>query len=363
MATSMAYVSDSQQLFVGNLPHNCTEHDLKELFSTFGKVIDLRINKKGQEYQLRPGREGVKIPNFGFIVFENEEAVQKVLKAKPIMLFGYHRLNCEQKKIRTKKDVKIRGLKDPNLTTNKCPIPAPTLNVPPDPEFPIQFGFFSQNSNGVTGPKKQISVISANDVEGDVEQTKQEINQKLLEKIDKLNVQLNEHNSLEMSELESIDLKFQETSNALKLEKEQYFQESMLKEQNEIQGVPTYFLFLEENQKDVYQAQMKFIKEKRSTLKVALEKSILELSRTLSNVGFNEVKEENTSLKKEMECPVCFEEMKPPTRIFHCTSGHLVCGGCKAKINTTKCVTCKEADIMGRATAMEQLARVIYQQN
>ena len=34
---------DSQQLFVGNLPHNCTESDLESLFSQFGKVIIIRI--------------------------------------------------------------------------------------------------------------------------------------------------------------------------------------------------------------------------------------------------------------------------------------------------------------------------------
>jgi len=103
--TRMASVSDSQQLFVGNLPHNCTEQDLRELFSTFGKVTDLRINQKtGRENQSKPGREGVKVPNFGFIVFDNGEAVEKALKAKPIMLFGNHRLNVEEKKMRTPRD-------------------------------------------------------------------------------------------------------------------------------------------------------------------------------------------------------------------------------------------------------------------
>lgn len=29
---------DNQQVFVGNLPHNCTEEDLEKLFSKFGKV-------------------------------------------------------------------------------------------------------------------------------------------------------------------------------------------------------------------------------------------------------------------------------------------------------------------------------------
>ena len=32
--------SDSQQLFVGNLPHDCTEDHLTELFGKYGKVKD-----------------------------------------------------------------------------------------------------------------------------------------------------------------------------------------------------------------------------------------------------------------------------------------------------------------------------------
>jgi RNA recognition motif-containing protein len=33
--------SDAQQLFMGNLPHNCTEEDLVKLFGAWGKVIKL----------------------------------------------------------------------------------------------------------------------------------------------------------------------------------------------------------------------------------------------------------------------------------------------------------------------------------
>jgi hypothetical protein len=29
------------------------------------------------------------------------------------------------------------------------------------------------------------------------------------------------------------------------------------------------------------------------------------------------------------ECPVCMEEMAPPTRIFQCGTGHLLCGVCR----------------------------------
>ena len=38
---------DSHQLFVGNLPHNCTERDLEELFGKFGKVRVKEKNRTG----------------------------------------------------------------------------------------------------------------------------------------------------------------------------------------------------------------------------------------------------------------------------------------------------------------------------
>ena len=44
------------------------------------------------------------MPNFGFIVFDQAESVDRALKDKPIMLYGSHRLNVEEKKMRTPRD-------------------------------------------------------------------------------------------------------------------------------------------------------------------------------------------------------------------------------------------------------------------
>nr|XP_042141358.1 ras GTPase-activating protein-binding protein 2 [Peromyscus maniculatus bairdii] len=55
---------DSHQLFVGNLPHDIDENELKEFFMSFGNVVELRINTKGV---------GGKLPNFGFVVFDDSE--------------------------------------------------------------------------------------------------------------------------------------------------------------------------------------------------------------------------------------------------------------------------------------------------
>ena len=88
---------DSQQLFVGNLPHNCTESDLESLFSQFGKVAEIRINSKGiAQSKIMPS--GQRVPNFGFVVFETDAAVQACLNKTPVHLPDGHRLNVETKK-------------------------------------------------------------------------------------------------------------------------------------------------------------------------------------------------------------------------------------------------------------------------
>ncbi|XP_038060422.1 ras GTPase-activating protein-binding protein 1-like [Patiria miniata] len=83
---------DSHQLFVGNLPQDVNDEELREFFSTFGTVLDMRINRNTGPKPL---------PYFGFIVFSDRLPVQTILKQKtkgPILLRGEHRLNVEEKK-------------------------------------------------------------------------------------------------------------------------------------------------------------------------------------------------------------------------------------------------------------------------
>lgn len=63
---------DTHQLFVGNVPLDATEKELRDFFDIYGNVVELRINTKGSDGK----------PNYGFIIFDNPESVQKVLKAK-----------------------------------------------------------------------------------------------------------------------------------------------------------------------------------------------------------------------------------------------------------------------------------------
>ncbi|KAM8974777.1 ras GTPase-activating protein-binding protein 1 [Pelodytes ibericus] len=88
---------DSHQLFVGNLPHDVDKVELKEFFQTYGNVVELRINSGG------------KLPNFGFVVFDDSEPVQKILSSKPIVFRGDVRLNVEEKKTRAAREGDRRG--------------------------------------------------------------------------------------------------------------------------------------------------------------------------------------------------------------------------------------------------------------
>lgn len=67
---------DNQQLFLGNIPHHASEEELRQLFSRFGNVIDLRILSKVGSKVL----PGMRSPlNYGFITYDDPEAVQKCL--------------------------------------------------------------------------------------------------------------------------------------------------------------------------------------------------------------------------------------------------------------------------------------------
>ncbi|KPP58647.1 ras GTPase-activating protein-binding protein 1-like [Scleropages formosus] len=93
---------DSQQLFVGNVPHDVDRAELKEFFEQYGTVLELRINSGG------------KLPNFGFVVFDDSEPVQKILSNRPIKFRGDVRLNVEEKKTRSaregdRRDARSRG--------------------------------------------------------------------------------------------------------------------------------------------------------------------------------------------------------------------------------------------------------------
>jgi len=61
----------------------------------------------------------------------------------------------------------------------------------------------------------------------------------------------------------------------------------------------------------------------------------------------------------ELECPVCFTDMKPPVHIWQCAQGHPVCQPCKTRPEVRHCPTCRQR-IVGRATLVEKIAAQIF---
>ncbi|VTJ58648.1 Hypothetical predicted protein [Marmota monax] len=67
---------DSHQVFIGNLPHEVDKSECKDFFQNYGNVVELHINSGG------------KLPNFGFVVFDDSEPVQKVLSNRSVVFRG-----------------------------------------------------------------------------------------------------------------------------------------------------------------------------------------------------------------------------------------------------------------------------------
>ncbi|XP_060801992.1 ras GTPase-activating protein-binding protein 2 [Amyelois transitella] len=89
--------SDSQQLFLGNLPHSATEEELRAVFSRFGAVAELRVHSKAAAGAPRH-------PNYGFITYESAAAARDCLNAAPLYFPADNpegvKLNVEEKKTR-----------------------------------------------------------------------------------------------------------------------------------------------------------------------------------------------------------------------------------------------------------------------
>jgi Zinc finger, C3HC4 type (RING finger) len=45
---------------------------------------------------------------------------------------------------------------------------------------------------------------------------------------------------------------------------------------------------------------------------------------------------------EDLECPVCFEDMLPPMRIFACHNGHLLCSICLDNLKSQTCPICRD---------------------
>eukprot|EP00092_Neocalanus_flemingeri_P047845 GFUD01054353.1.p1 GENE.GFUD01054353.1~~GFUD01054353.1.p1 ORF type:complete len:153 (+),score=32.94 GFUD01054353.1:363-821(+) len=86
------------------------------------------------------------------------------------------------------------------------------------------------------------------------------------------------------------------------------------------------------------------------------------MMRTMDTFLTSKFKALESSMKSSLpcpECPICFEEMKPPTRIVQCRSGHLICQQCRDVKEVISCPTCAQ-EFTGRAFGMESHLRALF---
>lgn len=95
--------NDNLQLFMGNIPIEATDDELRLLFGRFGTILQLTVFRK----QNQKGPNKVPVPFFGFVVFEDPNTIQKVLQRRPIYFPDNNpknpasiKLNVEEKKKR-----------------------------------------------------------------------------------------------------------------------------------------------------------------------------------------------------------------------------------------------------------------------
>lgn len=107
-------------------------------------------------------------------------------------------------------------------------------------------------------------------------------------------------------------------------------------------------------------------RDEKNTL-TNLKKMSDQLSRNLDDLDLQPTNEEPPRKKAKLEaaratleCPVCLEEMKPPTKIWMCTASHIVCGPCKARLAGMACPTCRDKGITLRAHMAEKFARSVF---
>nr|XP_023023051.1 ras GTPase-activating protein-binding protein 1 [Leptinotarsa decemlineata] len=104
--------NDVNQLFLGNLPHMATEDELRDIFSEFGVIVDLRVHSKPPN-KIGGAPGGRAPPNYGFITYETQQGVQSCLQAKPIFYPKDDKngtpLNVEEKKTKDRERLPYGG--------------------------------------------------------------------------------------------------------------------------------------------------------------------------------------------------------------------------------------------------------------
>jgi len=100
------------------------------------------------------------------------------------------------------------------------------------------------------------------------------------------------------------------------------------------------------------------LKQDVGTLKQDV-RGLMEMMRSMERSFRNVTMASKKSNVPSPECPICFEDLKPPTKILQCQLGHLICQNCRNKPEVLICPTCKR-EFMGRAFGMEEYMATLF---
>jgi len=95
------------------------------------------------------------------------------------------------------------------------------------------------------------------------------------------------------------------------------------------------------------------------TMTFNLNRKIETLEQTIMSL---EIQDEKKTSSPSLcpECPICFDEMVPPTKIVQCMSGHLICINCKERPEVSSCPICKKQFTGERAIGMENFLKDLF---
>jgi len=99
--------------------------------------------------------------------------------------------------------------------------------------------------------------------------------------------------------------------------------------------------------------------------KIHLKEAIKEVVDNMMEEMEAKMKLEIAKIKEPVkipECPVCFEELRPPLQIISCLRGHKLCKRCSEKEEVRGCPDNCKAGFMGRDLGMEAFVRRVLGQ-
>ena len=172
------------------------------------------------------------------------------------------------------------------------------------------------------------------------------------EKIDKLNKEMRD---FEKKLKENMDNRKQKERDLI--ERQNVEKKMMAKKHKEDEAT------LKKKHKDedeVERRYMAILRERRDELAHDLQKltidSVQDTSRDRGKIE---------AAERDLECPICSELMKPPTRIWMCRLSHIICEPCKEGLDKKKdnpgiCPTCMTERVTRRAFLAENFARSIF---